>query len=117
MNFHIIPFLPCGHFFIKGDRFLLNAVETECFFNFDGRLPRSGGGLYRRKRRKLAYDRLLLFKHPEIQFPSIKILFDYYFSFSIAVRLEVVAQPMGARRQATHKNSDTLPPCFQYFRA
>ena len=73
-------------FFIKGDRFLLNAVETECFFNFDGRLPRSGGGLYRRKRRKLAYDRLLLFKHPEIQFPSIKILFDYYFSFSIAVR-------------------------------
>jgi hypothetical protein len=105
--------------FMEGacDRFILNVVETECFFNFDGRLPRSGGGLYRRKRRKLAYDRLLLFKHPEMQFPSIKILFDYYFSFSIAVRLEVVAQPMGARRQATHKNSDTPPPCFQYFRA
>ena len=68
--------------FIEGayDRFLLNGVETKCFFNFDGRLPRSGGGLYRRKRRKLAYDRLLLFKHPEMQFPSIKILFDHYFN-------------------------------------
>lgn len=97
--------------------FYIECSGNECFFNFDGRLPRSGGGLYRRKRRKLAYDRLLLFKHPEMQFPSIKILFDYYFSFSIAVRLEVVAQPMGARRQATHKNSDTPPPCFQYFRA
>ena len=43
--------------FMEGacDRFILNVVETECFFNFDGRLPRSGGGLYRRKRRKLAW--------------------------------------------------------------
>ena len=36
-----------GHpvIFIEGayDRFLLNGVETKCFFNFDGRLPRSGG--------------------------------------------------------------------------
>ena len=33
-------------FFIEGacDRFLLNGVETDCFFNFDGRLPRSGVG-------------------------------------------------------------------------
>ena len=32
--------------FMEGacDRFILNVVETECFFNFDGRLPRSGGG-------------------------------------------------------------------------
>ena len=88
------------------DRFILNVVETECFFNFDGRLPRSGGGLYRRKRRKLAYDRLLLFKHPEMQFPSIKILFDDYFSFSIAVRLEVVARPLGT---GSHKGVTATP--------
>ena len=94
--------------FMEGacDRFILNVVETECFFNFDGRLPRSGGGLYRRKRQKLAYDRLLLFKHPEMQFPSIKILFDYYFSFSIAVRLEVVARPLGT---GSHKGVTATP--------
>ena len=69
-----------GHpvIFIEGayDRFLLNGVETKCFFNFDGRLPRSGGVLCRRKRRKHAYVRFLLFKQPRRHFPSIKILFD-----------------------------------------
>ena len=69
-----------GHpvIFIEGayDRFLLNGVETDCFFNFDGRMPRSGGVLCRRKRRKQAYGRFLLFKQPNKHFPSIKILFD-----------------------------------------
>jgi len=69
-----------GHpvIFIEGayDRFLLNGVETKCFFNFDGRMPRSGGVLCRRKRRKQAYGRFLLFKQPNKHFPSIKILFD-----------------------------------------
>ena len=69
-----------GHpvIFIEGayDRFLLNGVETKCFFNFDGRMPRSGGVLCRRKRRKHAYVRFLLFKQPKKHFPSIKILFD-----------------------------------------
>ena len=68
--------------FIEGayDRFLLNGVETECFFNFGGRMPRSGGGLNRRKRRKQAYGRFLLLKQPGMQSPSIKILFDHYFN-------------------------------------
>ena len=53
--------------------------KTECFFNFDGRMPRSGGGLNRRKWRKQAYGRFLLFRQPGMQSPSIKNLFDHYF--------------------------------------
>jgi len=41
-----------------------------------------------------------------MQFPSIKILFDYYFSFSIAVRLEVVARPLGT---GSHKGVTATP--------